>query len=128
MMILNILCFSIGAILSGIIVKLYSDKNCQQELIEARTKLETYKTLEVMMKSDFSEIAREPIRKEQEDIKKQHKEALETTLAPLAKELGEFKTKVENFNENGIKTQLQLLKKLPILKKAVQRLVKKPIC
>lgn len=118
MMILNILCFSIGAILSGIIVKLYSDKNCQQELIEARTKLETYKTLEDMMKSDFSEIARETIKNEQEDLRKQHKEALELTLAPLTKELGEFKTKVENFNENGIKNTTSIIEKITNLEKS----------
>lgn len=117
-MILNILCFSLGAIISGIIVKLYSDKNNQQELIKVSTKLETYKTLEGMLKSDFSEIARESIRKEQEDIRKQHKEALEVTLAPLAKELGDFKTKVERFNENGIKNTTSIIEKITNLEKS----------
>ena len=71
------------------------------------------------MKSDFSEIARESIRKEQEDIRKQHKEALETTLAPLAKELGEFKTKVENFNENGIKNTTSIIEKITNLENSL---------
>ena len=51
MMILNILCFSIGAILSGIIVKLYSDNKNQKELTVVKTKLETYKTLEERLKA-----------------------------------------------------------------------------
>ncbi len=118
MMILNILCFSIGAILSGIIVKLYSDNKNQKELTVVKTKLETYKTLEDMMKSDFSEIARETIKSEQEDLRKQHKESLELTLAPLTKELGEFKTKVENFNENGIKNTTSIIEKITNLEKS----------
>ena len=117
-MILNILCFSIGAILSGIIVKLYSDNKNQKELTVVKTKLETYKTLEDMMKSDFSEIARETIKSEQEDLRKQHKESLELTLAPLTKELGEFKTKVENFNENGIKNTTSIIEKITNLEKS----------
>ena len=118
MMILNILCFSIGAILSGIIVKLYSDNKNQKELTVVKTKLETYKTLEDMMKSDFSEIARETIKSEQDDLRKQHKESLELTLAPLTKELGEFKTKVENFNENGIKNTTSIIEKITNLEKS----------
>ncbi len=118
MMILNILCFSIGAILSGIIVKLYSDNKNQKELTVVKTKLETYKTLEDMMKSDFSEIARETIKSEQEDLRKQHKESLELTLAPLTKELGEFKIKVENFNENGIKNTTSIIEKITNLEKS----------
>lgn len=117
-MILNILCFSIGAILSGIIVKLYSDNKNQKELTVVKTKLETYKTLEDMMKSDFSEIARETIKSEQEDLRKQHKESLELTLAPLTKELGEFKIKVENFNENGIKNTTSIIEKITNLEKS----------
>lgn len=117
-MILNILCFSIGAILSGIIVKLYSDNKNQKELTVVKTKLETYKTLEDMMKSDFSEIARETIKNEQEDLRKQHKESLELTLAPLTKELGEFKTKVESFNENGIKNTTSIIEKITNLEKS----------
>lgn len=117
-MILNILCFSIGAILSGIIVKLYSDNKNQKELTVVKTKLETYKTLEDMMKSDFSEIARETIKSEQDDLRKQHKESLELTLAPLTKELGEFKIKVENFNENGIKNTTSIIEKITNLEKS----------
>ena len=70
------------------------------------------------MKSDFSEIARETIKNEQEDLRKQHKESLELTLAPLTKELGEFKTKVENFNENGIKNTTSIIEKITNLEKS----------
>ena len=123
-MILNILCFSIGAILSGIIVKLYSDKKSQEELIKAKTQLETFGDLEKMIKSDFSEIARNTIREEQEDLRKQHQEALELKLAPLAKELGEFKTKVEDFNTTGIKNTAALVEKITNLEKSTSEITK----
>ena len=100
-MVLNVVCFVIGAIFSGVVVKLYSEKKSQEELIKIRTQLETYKSLENLIKSDFSEIARETIKNEQADLRKQHQETLDLKLAPLAKELGEFKTKVENFNTTG---------------------------
>jgi len=49
-MILNVLCFLCGVILSGIIVKLYCDKSSKEELIMLRTKLETFESLEKMIK------------------------------------------------------------------------------
>lgn len=123
-MILNILCFSIGAIISGIIVKLYSDKKSQEELIRLKTQLETFENLEKMIKSDFSEIARETIKNEQEDLRKQHQETLELKLAPLAKELGEFKTKVENFNTTGEKNTAALIEKITSLEKSSAEITK----
>ncbi len=123
-MILNILCFSIGAIISGIIVKLYSDKKSQEELIKVKTQLETLGDLEKMIKSDFSEIARDTIREEQEDLRKQHQEALDLKLAPLAKELGEFKTKVEDFNTIGIKNTAALVEKITNLEKSTSEITK----
>lgn len=150
-MILNILCFSIGAILSAIIVKLYSDKNIQEyksknailseklstnialetelktiqeELIRTRTQLETFENLQKIIKTDFSEIARDVIKNEQEDLRKQHQETLELKLAPLAKELGEFKTKVETFNTTGEKNTAALIEKITTLEKSSAEITK----
>ena len=123
-MVLNIVCFVIGAIFSGIVVKLYSEKKSQEELIKIRTQLETYKSLENLIKSDFSEIARETIKNEQADLRKQHQETLELKLAPLAKELGEFKTKVENFNTTGEKNTAALIEKIASLEKSSAEITK----
>lgn len=150
-MILNILCFSIGAILSAIIVKLYSDKNIQEyksknailseklstnialetelktiqeELIRTKTQLETFENLQKIIKTDFSEIARDVIKNEQEDLRKQHQETLELKLAPLAKELGEFKTKVETFNTTGEKNTAALIEKITTLEKSSAEITK----
>ena len=123
-MVLNIVCFVVGAIFSGIVVKLYSEKRSQEELIKIRTQLETYKSLENLIKSDFSEIARETIKNEQADLRKQHQEALELKLAPLAKELGEFKNKVENFNTTGEKNTAALIEKIASLEKSSAEITK----
>lgn len=123
-MILNILCFSVGAILSGIIVKLYSDKKSQEEVVRIKTKLETFESLQKLIKEDFSEIARNTIKSEQEDLRKQHQEALDLKLAPLAKELGEFKTKVENFNTTGEKNTAALIEKITNLEKSSAEITK----
>lgn len=123
-MVLNIVCFVIGAIFSGIVVKLYSEKKSQEELIKIRTQLETYKSLENLIKSDFSEIARETIKNEQADLRKQHQETLDLKLAPLAKELGEFKTKVENFNTTGEKNTAALIEKIASLEKSSAEITK----
>ena len=123
-MVLNIVCFVIGAFFSGIVVKLYSEKKSQEELIKIRTQLETYKSLENLIKSDFSEIARETIKNEQADLRKQHQETLELKLAPLAKELGEFKTKVENFNTTGEKNTAALIEKIASLEKSSAEITK----
>ena len=123
-MILNILCFSIGAIISGIIVKLYADKKSQEEVIRIKTKLETFESLQKLIKDDFSEIARNTIKLEQEDLRKQHQEALDLKLAPLAKELGEFKAKVENFNTTGEKNTAALIEKITNLEKSSAEITK----
>lgn len=123
-MVLNVVCFVIGAVFSGVVVKLYSEKKSQEELIKIRTQLETYKNLENIIKSDFSEIARETIKNEQADLRKQHQETLELKLAPLAKELGEFKTKVENFNTTGEKNTAALIEKIASLEKSSAEITK----
>src|SRR5574344_242392 len=150
-MILNILCFSIGAILSGIIIKLYSDKKLEmykmqaetltkdlsekdsleeefskikEELIKAKTQLETFENLQKMIKTDFTQIAQETIKSELEDLRKQHQEALSLKLEPLTKELGEFKTKVEEFNTNGVKNTAVLSEKIINLEKNTQEMTK----
>jgi len=123
-MILNVLCFLCGVILSGIIVKLYCDKSSKEELIMLRTKLETFESLEKMIKSNFSDIARDVIKNEQEDLRKQHQETLELKLAPLTKELGEFKTKVENFNTTGEKNTVALIEKITALEKSSAEITK----
>ncbi|MGN1152542.1 MAG: DNA recombination protein RmuC [Candidatus Gastranaerophilaceae bacterium] len=123
-MILNILCFSIGAIISGIIVKLYADKKSQEEVIRIKTKLETFESLQKLIKDDFSEIARNTIKSEQEDLRKQHQEALDLKLAPLAKELGEFKAKVEHFNTTGEKNTAALIEKITNLEKSSAEITK----
>jgi len=96
----------------------------QEELIRVKTQLETFENLQKIIKSDFSEIARDTIKSEQEDLRKQHQEALDLKLAPLTKELGEFKNKVEEFNTTGVKNTAMLSEKLSTLEKSNQEITR----
>ncbi|MBQ6516265.1 DNA recombination protein RmuC [bacterium] len=110
-MIYYIVSFLAGAIISGIIVRLVSNS----ELIRVKTQLETFGNLSEVMKDDFSKLANEVIKKEQEDLRKQNQEALEQKIQPLTKELSEFKTKVDNFNISGEKNAAALKEQIKML-------------
>jgi len=121
-----ILSFILGAIISGILIRLYSTN----EITKLKTKLEMQNSLAEMVKNDFVRIANETIKNEQEDLRKQNQEALDLKIAPLTKELNEFKNKVDNFNVNGekntaaLKEQIHLLtEKNQIVEKETQKLV-----
>ena len=110
-MIYYIISFLAGAIISGIIVRLAANS----EIIRMKTKLETVDNLSELMKEDFSKLANEVIKKEQEDLRKQNQEALEQKMQPLTKELAEFKAKVETFNSTGEKNTVVLSEQIKML-------------
>ena len=131
-MFLNVLLFIIGLIvgsmISGLLVKLYSDRNLElqiantekevnEELIKVKTQLESFESLRQMIKNDFVVLAQEAIEKKEDGLRKQHQEALDLKLAPLAKELGEFKSKIEDFNVTGVKNTTDLIAKINNLEK-----------
>lgn len=66
---------------------------------------------------DFAQIAHETIKNEQEDLRKQNREALEEKILPLAKQLNEFKEKVEKFNISGVENTARITEQLAILEK-----------
>ena len=92
-------CFILGAGFSGILFLLFFTK------------------LKNMIKRDFVQIANDTIKNEQADLRKQNREALEEKLAPLAKELGEFKDKVERFNISGVENTAKIIEQLGVLEK-----------
>ena len=98
-MVYYIVSFLAGAIISGIIVRLVSNS----EIVRLKTKMDTMGNLSDLIKNDFVTLANETIKNEQEDLRKQNQEALEQKIQPLAKELTEFKNKVDNFNTSGEK-------------------------
>ena len=105
-MIFYIVSFLSGALVSGIIAYfIYSNKvlSAKEELIKLRAKLDSSEDLQDIIKRDFVQLANETIKQEQEDLRKQNRETLEEKIAPLAKELVEFKRKVEEFNSNSEK-------------------------
>ncbi len=73
--------------------------------------------LKKVIKQDFVKIANDTIKTEQEDLRKQNREALEEKLLPLTKELGTFKEKVDKFNINGVENTVKIIDQLNILEK-----------
>ena len=67
--------------------------------------------------TEFAKIANNTIKSEQEDLRKQNREALEEKILPLAKQLNEFKDKVEKFNISGVENTARITEQLAILEK-----------
>ena len=73
--------------------------------------------LKSIIKQDFSRIANSTIQSEQEDLRKQNREAIEEKLMPLYKELSEFKDKVDKFNLSGVENTTKIITQLGMLEK-----------
>ena len=73
--------------------------------------------LQDVIKRDFVRLANETIKNEQEDLRKQNREALEEKILPLTKELGEFKAKVEKFNLSGVENTTKIVEQIGNLEK-----------
>ena len=105
-MILYVVSFLSGAIIASLMTYLFCSKktsSSKEELIKLRAKFEASENLQEIIKRDFVQLANETIKQEQEDLRKQNREALEEKISPLTKELGEFKRKVEEFNTTSEK-------------------------
>ena len=112
--------FVIGAILCGIILYIVFTKkttSMRDELVSLRTKIETTGTLQEIIKRDFVQLANETIKNEQEDLRKQNREALEEKILPLKTELGAFKDKVEKFNITGVENTTKIIEQILNLEK-----------
>ena len=92
-------CFMLGAAVSAVILLVMFNK------------------LKNIIKQDFVQIANNTIKNEQEDLRKQNREALEEKILPLSKELSEFKNKVDKFNISGVENTTKIIEQLNILEK-----------
>ena len=116
----DIISFSAGALIASLITTLIFLKkrnSNQEELIRLRTESKNYANIKELIKHDFVELANATIKKEQEDLRKQNREALEEKILPLKTELGEFKAKVEKFNITGIENTTKLVEQILNLEK-----------
>lgn len=112
--------FIFGGILSALIMNsLYSKRlsSKQEELVKLKAQTEAADNLQEIIKRDFVRLANETIKNEQEDLRKQNREALEEKILPLAKELGEFKAKVERFNLSGVENTTKIVEQIGNLEK-----------
>lgn len=112
--------FLLGALLSGIVVYfVMTNKNSaiKEELISLKAKMKTSEELKEIIKRDFVQLANETIKSEQEDLRKQNREALEEKILPLKIELGDFKAKVEKFNLAGVENTTKIVEQILNLEK-----------
>ena len=92
-------CFFMGAVTSCVILFLFFNK------------------IKTIINNDFIKLANNAVKSEQEDMRKQNREALAEKLEPLSKELSEFKSKVEMFNVSGVENTAKIVEQLNILAK-----------
>ena len=116
----NLISFLIGAFIATLITTLIFLKNQtseKEELICLRAESKNYNSLEELIKQDFVRLANESIKQEQEDLRKQNREALEEKILPLKNELGEFKAKVEKLNLTGVENTTKIVEQILNLEK-----------
>jgi len=119
-MLLYIAAFSAGAVLAFFITYIiYSNKliSAKEDFVSLKSKFEAFESMQEIIKRDFVQLANETIKNEQEDLRKQNREALEEKILPLTKELGEFKKKVEDFNLKGVENTTQIRDQIANLEK-----------
>ena len=119
-MLIAVVAFCAGAIFSGLVLHLiYTQKgiSTREELISLKAKMESSEELQEIIKRDFVRLANETIKNEQEDLRKQNRESLEEKISPLAKELNEFKQKVEMFNLKGVENTTKIVEQISTLEK-----------
>ncbi len=92
-------CFFMGAVTSCVILILFFNK------------------IKSIINNDFIKLANNAVKSEQEDMRKQNREALAEKLEPLSKELSEVKSKVETFNISGVENTAKIVEQLNILAK-----------
>lgn len=116
----NLISFLIGAFIATLITTLIFLKKQtseKEELIRLRAESKNYTSLAELIKKDFVRLANESIKQEQEDLRKQNREALEEKILPLKNELGEFKAKVEKLNITGVENTTKIVEQILNLEK-----------
>ena len=119
-MVLALISFILGALLAAVISALYFSKkesSLKEEYIRLKAQTDAAESMQDIIKRDFARIANETIKSEQEDLRKQNRETLEEKIQPLAKELGEFKEKVEKFNLSGVENTTKIIEQIGNLEK-----------
>ncbi len=112
--------FIIGAVVAALVMYVYFVKRemaLKEGFSQLKTKAELTQNLQEIIKRDFVQLAQETIKNEQEDLRKQNREALEEKILPLKTELGEFKNKVEKFNLSGVENVAKLEQQILNLEK-----------
>ena len=112
--------FLLGFVIASLASYVYfsrKESSLKEEYIKLKATTDTAENLQELIKRDFTRIANETIKNEQEDLRKQNRETLEEKIQPLTKELGEFKEKVEKFNLSGVENTTKIIEQIGNLEK-----------
>ena len=108
--------FITGAVLSAFLFVILFIKK-EREIAMLKSQITSPENFRKLLKDDFALIAAQTIKTEQEDLRKQNREALEEKIMPLAKELNEFKEKVDKFNISGVENTTRIIEQISSLEK-----------
>jgi len=86
-------------------------------LFSALISIILFSKLKSAVNKDFAQIANTAIKNEQEDMRKQNREALEEKILPLTKQLNEFKDRVDKFNISGVENTTKIIEQIAALEK-----------
>ncbi len=120
MVLTAIISFILGILIStAILVIIFTNKSSKlkESYLQLKARLEASNNLQEIIKRDFVELATQTIKKEQEDLRKQNREAIEEKISPLTKELTVFKEKVEHFNLKGVENTTKIVEQISNLEK-----------
>lgn len=76
-----------------------------------------FSKLKTLIRRDFTAIANDTIKSEQEDLRKQNREALEEKILPLKNELNEFRERVDKFSLMGAQNTTKIIEQLTALER-----------
>ena len=113
---ISFISFVFGVLLSSLFFLLKKLK-IEKEYFVLKSKFESVQSLKDIIKQDFSMLAAQTIKSEQEDMRRQNREALEEKIKPLTMQLSEFRERIEYYNTSGIENTTKILAQIGSLEK-----------
>ena len=114
--VISFISFVFGVLLSSLFFLLKKLK-IEKEYFVLKSKFESVQSLKDIIKQDFSMLAAQTIKSEQEDMRRQNREALEEKIKPLTMQLSEFRERIEYYNTSGIENTTKILAQIGSLEK-----------
>ena len=115
-----IVSFCVGALISFLVAHAVYNKiisSTKEELVRYKTKLELSDDMQNVIKRDFIQLANDAIKNEQDILRKQNIDLIESKISPLALLLNDFKQRVDAFNIKGAENTVKIVEQIANLEK-----------